>query len=117
MPRICGMQVTLVDPAVESRAASASIAAASRRRRCCTSPTSSNEARHATAWGVTFGEPKIDLDKLRAFKDEGRQPADRRRSVSSSKQRKITYLQGTAAFRDARTLDIERVDGRRKPRR
>src|SRR6187402_1464251 len=27
-----------------------------------------NEAKHADAWGVTFGEPKIDLDKVRAFK-------------------------------------------------
>ena len=53
----------------ESRAASASIAAASRRRRCCTSPRSIDESRHAKAWGVEFGEPKIDLDKLRAFKD------------------------------------------------
>ena len=32
-----------------------------------------NEAKHAEAWGVTFGAPKIDLDKLRAFKNEGRQ--------------------------------------------
>ena len=28
-----------------------------------------DEARHAKAWGVEFGEPKIDLDKLRAFKN------------------------------------------------
>ena len=28
-----------------------------------------DEARHADAWGVSFGEPKIDVDKLRAFKD------------------------------------------------
>src|ERR1700681_2244581 len=27
------------------------------------------EAKHAPAWGVTFGDPTIDLDKLRAFKD------------------------------------------------
>jgi dihydrolipoamide dehydrogenase len=27
-----------------------------------------DEARHASAWGVTFSEPKIDIDKLRAFK-------------------------------------------------
>jgi hypothetical protein len=25
------------------------------------------EARHASAWGITFAEPTIDLDKLRAF--------------------------------------------------
>ncbi len=27
-----------------------------------------DEARHAAAWGVSFNEPKIDVDKLRAFK-------------------------------------------------
>ncbi len=66
-----------------------------------------NEARHAEAWGITFGAPKIDLDRLRAFKT---------RVVTQltgglgqlSKQRKVTYIQGTAAFRDARTLEITR---------
>src|ERR1043166_8411087 len=28
-----------------------------------------DESRHAKNWGVEFGEPKIDLGKLRAFKD------------------------------------------------
>src|SRR2546425_12119393 len=28
-----------------------------------------DESRHAKAWGIEFGEPKIDLGKLRAFKD------------------------------------------------
>lgn len=68
------------------------------------------EAKHASAWGVAFGEPKIDLDKLRAFKD----------SVVSkmvgglgqlSKQRKITYIQGRAAFVDAKTLSIDLAKG------
>src|SRR6266705_1605671 len=27
------------------------------------------EARHAAAWGVEFGEPRVDLGKLREFKD------------------------------------------------
>src|SRR5258708_39321006 len=27
------------------------------------------ESRHAEAWGISFGEPKIDLAKLRAFKE------------------------------------------------
>ncbi len=68
------------------------------------------EARHAAAWGVTYAEPKIDLDKLRAFKD----------SVVSkmvgglgqlSKQRKITYIQGRASIVDATTLSIDLVKG------
>src|SRR5438128_11142084 len=28
-----------------------------------------DEARHAKAWGIEFGEPAIDLGKLRAFKE------------------------------------------------
>jgi len=68
------------------------------------------EAKHASAWGVSFGEPTIDLDKLRAFKD----------SVVSkmvgglgqlSKQRKITYIQGRASFADAKTLKVDLVKG------
>jgi dihydrolipoamide dehydrogenase len=29
-----------------------------------------NEAREAARWGLTFGEPRLDLDRLRAWKDE-----------------------------------------------
>src|SRR5436853_3967687 len=28
-----------------------------------------NEARHAGAWGIDFGEPKIDVARLRGFKE------------------------------------------------
>src|SRR5216110_1110569 len=28
-----------------------------------------DESRHAKAWGVEFGEPKVNLDKLREFKN------------------------------------------------
>ncbi len=66
------------------------------------------EAKHAEAWGVSFGAPTIDLDRLRGFKDK---------VVTQltgglgqlSKQRKITYVQGTASFRDAHTLEIVRA--------
>ena len=68
------------------------------------------EAKHASAWGVSFGEPTIDLDKLRAFKDSVVQ-----KMVGGlgqlSKQRKITYIQGRASFVDAKTLSIELVKG------
>src|SRR3954453_14572818 len=29
-----------------------------------------NEAQHSSAWGVTFAAPKIEIDKVRAFKDK-----------------------------------------------
>src|SRR5215510_5662251 len=57
------------------------------------------EAKHASNWGLTYSEPKIDLYKLRAFKE----------SVvvkltsglgQVSKMRKITYIQGKATFLD-----------------
>ena len=64
-----------------------------------------NEAKHAEAWGVSFKTISIDLPKLRAFKDKV--VAQLTGGVGQlSKQRKITYVRGTAAFRDARTLEI-----------
>lgn len=69
-----------------------------------------SEARHASHWGVTYSEPKIDLDKLRAYKD-----AVVSKMVGGlgqlSKQRKITYVQGRASFVDARNLHIDLVKG------
>ena len=53
------------------------------------------ESRHAAAWGVEFGEPTIDLDKLRAFKDSvvGRLTGGTGQLV---KHRKVRYIQGLA---------------------
>ncbi|HVW05189.1 MAG TPA: dihydrolipoyl dehydrogenase [Vicinamibacterales bacterium] len=68
------------------------------------------EAKHASAWGVTFGEPKIDLDKLRTFKNNVVQ-----KMVGGlgqvSKLRKINYIQGLATFVDPHTLSIDLVKG------
>jgi dihydrolipoamide dehydrogenase len=72
-----------------------------------------NEARHAEAWGVSFGAPKIDIDRLRAFKTKVvKQMTGGLGQLS--KQRKITYIQGSAAFRDAHTLEITR-EGQSQP--
>jgi dihydrolipoamide dehydrogenase len=105
-----GMQVTLIDPSVNPGGVCL-------YRGCIPSKALLhvadvvNEARHAEAWGVTFGPPKIDVDRLRAFKTK---------VVNGltgglgqlSKQRKIAYIQGTAAFRDAHTLEVTRsADG------
>jgi dihydrolipoamide dehydrogenase len=65
-----------------------------------------SEAKHATNWGLTYAEPKIDLDKLRAFKDSV--VAKLTGGVGQlSKQRKINYIQGKATFVDTKTLSIE----------
>ena len=63
------------------------------------------EARHAEAWGISFGEPQIDLDKVRAFKDKV--VAQLTGGVGQvGRMRKITYIQGRAEFRDARSVQI-----------
>lgn len=66
------------------------------------------EAKHAEAWGISFGEPRIDLDRLRGFKDKvvGQLTGG---LGQLSKQRKVAYRQGTAAFRDASSLEITPV--------
>src|SRR5215475_3458801 len=68
------------------------------------------EARQAQAWGVSFGEPRIDLGKLRAFKD-----AVVKRLTSGTgllaKSRKVQYVQGLGELVDANTLRVKLVSG------
>jgi dihydrolipoamide dehydrogenase len=71
------------------------------------------EARHASAWGITYGDPKIDLNKLRTFKD-GVVSKLTGGLGQMSKMRKITYLQGTASFAGPTSLDVELVSGGRE---
>ena len=66
-----------------------------------------NEARHAEAWGVTFGAPKIDVSGVRAFKTKVVNQLTGGLG-QLSKQRKINYIQGRAAVVDAHTLEIAR---------
>ena len=68
------------------------------------------ESRHAAAWGVEFGEPKIDLDKLRAFKNAvvGRLTGGTGQLV---KHRKVRYLKGSAEIVDAHNLEVRLNDG------
>ena len=68
------------------------------------------ESAHAADFGVEFAKPKIDLDKLRGFKDKvvGQLTSG---AGQVRNLRKIQHVQGMASFRDARTLDIDTVDG------
>ena len=68
------------------------------------------ESRHAKAWGIEFGEPKIDLAGLRAFKDH---VVKKNTSGTGQlvKHRKIGYLQGYAEIVDAHNLRVKRVTG------
>jgi dihydrolipoamide dehydrogenase len=72
-----------------------------------------NEAKHAAEWGVAFGEPKIDVGKVRAYKNKV--VTQLTSGVGQvGRMRKIDYIQGMAAFRDARTLEITRADGAKR---
>src|SRR3954464_12000326 len=72
-----------------------------------------SESAHAADFGVTFPKPKIDLDKLRDFKNKvvGQLTSG---AGQVRNLRKIQHLQGMASFRDARTLDVELVDGKKE---
>ncbi len=69
-----------------------------------------DESRHAKAWGVEFAEPKIDLAKLRDFKN-----AVVKRLTSGTgqlvKHRKIQYLQGLAEIAGAHQLTVKLAAG------
>ncbi len=68
------------------------------------------EARHAANWGIEFPEPKIDIDKLRNWKENVVQKLTGGLG-QLSKQRKVNYIQGRASFIDSQTLKIQRNDG------
>jgi len=68
------------------------------------------EARHADAWGITFSEPAINLDKLRAFKN---QVVARLTGGTGllAKSRKVQYVRGLASIEDAHTLRVKLTSG------
>ena len=69
-----------------------------------------NEAEHAASWGVSFGAPKIDVGKVRTFKAQV--VSHLTGGVGQvARLRKINYIQGTAAFRDPRSLEITLTKG------
>ncbi len=68
------------------------------------------EAREASKLGVTFTEPQLDIDKMRAWKERVvKKLTDGLGQLS--KQRKINYIQGRASFVDAHNIKIQKADG------
>jgi dihydrolipoamide dehydrogenase len=69
-----------------------------------------HEARAAKTMGVTFGEPKVDVDALRAWKD-----GVVRRLTGGvgtlARSRKVEYVRGRGRFDDAHTLTVDLVAG------
>lgn len=70
-----------------------------------------NETAEAKNWGLEFAKPKINLDRLREWKNEvvGKQTGGLGQLL---KAKKINYIQGKAAFSDSSTLKIEKADGK-----
>ena len=69
-----------------------------------------SEAEESAAIGVTFAKPKIDLERIRTWKDEviGKLVGGLGAKVGKLK---ITYVQGMARFKDAKTLLITTAEG------
>lgn len=70
-----------------------------------------NETHEAKDWGIEFSEPKINLDKLRSWKNSviGKLTGG---LGQLSKQRKINYIQAVASFVNSSTLKIKKDDGK-----
>ncbi|NLT52733.1 MAG: dihydrolipoyl dehydrogenase [Ignavibacteria bacterium] len=68
------------------------------------------ETKHAKKWGIDFGDPKIDIDGVRAFKDKvvAKLTGGTGQLV---KQRKINYIQGRGQFLNPNTIKVEKTDG------
>src|SRR5207237_3234254 len=63
-------------------------------------------ARHLADHGISFGEPKLDLDKLRAFKSKvvGKLTGG---LAAMAKMRKVTVMHGVASFSGPNTLAVD----------
>jgi dihydrolipoamide dehydrogenase len=68
------------------------------------------ESEQAKNWGIEFAAPKIDLARLRSFKEGVVKKLTGGLGILS-KQRKVTYVQGRAAFENSTTLQITKADG------
>jgi dihydrolipoamide dehydrogenase len=69
-----------------------------------------DEAKHADHWGVTFGAPKIDVDRLRAYK-QGVVDKLTAGVGSVGKLRKVRFIQGKATITGPRSMTIANAGG------
>lgn len=68
------------------------------------------EAKHLSSHGVTFGEPQIDLDKVRAWKDSVVSQLTKGLG-GMSKMRKVKHVQGYGKFTGSNTIEVTGDDG------
>jgi dihydrolipoamide dehydrogenase len=69
-----------------------------------------DETRHAKNWGIEYADPKIDLPRLRSWKEGVVKKLTGGLGVLT-KQRKVEYIQGKAAFENSNTLRVSRTNG------
>ena len=70
-----------------------------------------DEARSLAEHGISFGEPKVDLDKLRAFKDKV--VAKLTGGLAGmARARKVKVVQGVGEFLDPHHLGVKGKDGK-----
>src|ERR1700687_2925008 len=99
-----GMKVTLIDPEVNPGGVCL-------YRGCIPSKALLHvaklidESRHARNWGIEFGEPRIDLARLRSFK-EGVVNKLTGGLGQISKLRKVQYLRGDASFENSTSVRV-----------
>jgi dihydrolipoamide dehydrogenase len=69
-----------------------------------------SESKHAKAFGIEYPAPKIDVNKLRDWKNS---VVTKLTSGTGQLARlhKIKYIQGTAVFKNSTTLSIQKADG------
>ena len=69
-----------------------------------------DESRHAAAWGVTFADPTIDIDKLRAFKQG---VVDKLTSGVGQvgRMRKVKFIQGRATLTSPTSMTVAGGNG------
>jgi dihydrolipoamide dehydrogenase len=67
------------------------------------------ESKHAKDWGIDFARPNIDLARLRSWKEGVVKKLTGGLGILS-KQRKVEYVQGRAAFQNSNTLRVTKLD-------
>lgn len=103
-----GMQVTLIDPEVNPGGVCL-------YRGCIPSKALLHvaklieESRQAKSWGIDFSSPNVDLGRLRAWKEGVVKKLTGGLGILS-KQRKVEYIRGRAAFENSTTLRIGKQD-------
>jgi dihydrolipoyl dehydrogenase len=99
-----GMEVTLIDP-------EANPGGVCLYRGCIPSKALLHvakvidEAHHASDWGIAFGKPQVDIDRLRAYKNK---VVEKLTSGTGqvAKLRKVNYLQGWATIETPTRLKV-----------